>query len=270
MAAVIGDRDPGPNYLADLITHELLGEIAGADYFERQNHRDLHVDWSPDSKWCVATYDARFGFDLCDVLEIQGRQFTQTKIGDHIHKELAGVVQAQAQSKDFDDPAGLLHVRIQPNEQLLLRVAARTNPKALEEIKTYYAFFEGTYDLKAKKWLVSRAGKIPGEIGDSAEIAYEDYTGEHSIVQENPGTDKTPEEFNGRIFPSAEERCQDIDKQLNDVYSVVRWALPANRFAKVKEALRVWLKQRDALPTAQKQCPATESRIRELQDLLWQ
>ena len=140
-----------PTMATILITHELLGEIAGADYFERQNHRDLHVDWSPDSKWCVATYDARFGFDLCDVLEIQGRQFTQTKIGDHIHKELAGVVQAQAQSKDFDDPAGLLHVRIQPNEQLLLRVAARTNPKALEEIKTYYAFFEGTYDLKAKK-----------------------------------------------------------------------------------------------------------------------
>jgi hypothetical protein len=53
--------DPGEsiNYLGNVKTHQVLGKIDGANYFERQNHRDLSVTWSPDSKWCVVLYEAR-------------------------------------------------------------------------------------------------------------------------------------------------------------------------------------------------------------------
>jgi hypothetical protein len=37
-------------YLANLQTRQTIGDIRGSDYFEGQNHRDLTVDWAPDSR----------------------------------------------------------------------------------------------------------------------------------------------------------------------------------------------------------------------------
>src|SRR5215831_4877940 len=48
------------NYLAKAKTRQVLGKIEGSDYFEHQNHRLLDAKWSPDSKWCVATYWDRY------------------------------------------------------------------------------------------------------------------------------------------------------------------------------------------------------------------
>src|SRR5438045_3048840 len=48
------------NYLADLKNHRLLGKIAGADYFEHENHRGLKTIWAEDSSWCIVQYDDRF------------------------------------------------------------------------------------------------------------------------------------------------------------------------------------------------------------------
>ena len=67
----------------------LLGKIADADYFERQNHRDLNVIWSADSKACVVVYEGRFGFDTISVLQLKGSGFQQTDLGRHIEKALA-------------------------------------------------------------------------------------------------------------------------------------------------------------------------------------
>lgn len=80
------------NYLANLKTHEFLGKLTDADYFERQNHRQLNVIWSADSKTCVVEYDGRFGFDTISVLQIKGTGFQQTDLGRHIEKALAAVV----------------------------------------------------------------------------------------------------------------------------------------------------------------------------------
>jgi uncharacterized protein YecT (DUF1311 family) len=79
-----------------------------------------------------------------------------------------------------------------------------------------------------------------------------------------------PEGFEGYIFPTELQRYNYLDRQLNEVYAVIRFLLPANRFAKVKEAQRGWLKQRDALSNLRQECRATEIRIRALRDSLWQ
>ena len=53
-AAIDQDESVGnTTFLANLQTRKTLGEIRGTDYFENQNHRDLHVDWAPDSSKCV-------------------------------------------------------------------------------------------------------------------------------------------------------------------------------------------------------------------------
>lgn len=46
-AAIDQDQTDGNiTYLANLQTHQTLGEILGTDYFEGQNHRDLQVLWA--------------------------------------------------------------------------------------------------------------------------------------------------------------------------------------------------------------------------------
>src|ERR1700730_4477354 len=49
-------------YLANLQTHQTIGEIKEVDYFEGQNHAGLAAYWAPDSKACIVQYDARYGW----------------------------------------------------------------------------------------------------------------------------------------------------------------------------------------------------------------
>ena len=67
----VSEGSDAANYLASLKTHEFLGKLADADYFERQNHRHLNVIWSVDSKTCVVDYKGRFGFDTISVLQLK-------------------------------------------------------------------------------------------------------------------------------------------------------------------------------------------------------
>jgi hypothetical protein len=61
-AAIDQDQIEGnTTYLANLETRQTLREIHGTDYFEGQNHRDLHVVWVPDSTACALEYDGRLG-----------------------------------------------------------------------------------------------------------------------------------------------------------------------------------------------------------------
>src|SRR4051812_19737886 len=80
------------NYLGNLKTHEFLGKLADADYFERQNHRHVNVIWSPDSKRCVVEYQGRFGFETMSVLQLKDGGFRQTDLGGHIDKALTAAV----------------------------------------------------------------------------------------------------------------------------------------------------------------------------------
>ena len=74
------------DYFADVQTHQLLGKIKGFEYVEGENHAHLNVEWTPDSKLCIATYWERYGIASAVVLQPKGDGFTQTDIGLHIRK----------------------------------------------------------------------------------------------------------------------------------------------------------------------------------------
>jgi hypothetical protein len=102
-AAVKEDQTEGNSiYLADLQTHQTLGEIHRTDYFEGQNHRDLTVAWAPDSKWCVMTDWSRFGFASSSILEPKDSAFSQTDIGERIQKSLDSVMQKQSHKLEMN------------------------------------------------------------------------------------------------------------------------------------------------------------------------
>jgi uncharacterized protein YecT (DUF1311 family) len=56
---------------------------------------------------------------------------------------------------------------------------------------------------------------------------------------------------------------------MNDVYDAVRFVLPPDRFARVKQEQIAWLKTRDAAHSAEEKSKLTENRVRVLQNLLW-
>lgn len=266
--AGIAEEGGGENYLADLTTGQLLGEIAGADYFEGQNHRDLNVVWTPDSKWCVVTYEGRYGFDSISILEPKGAEFTQTEIGEHIQKALDAAIAKQSRDPELGG-YGNAYFRTQPDRKLLVRALGYTNPKSMEGVETYHACFAGTFDLNSKKWTASRSHKLSSEEHDAISSGYPDYTGKDFIVIKDPAKEKVPEGFIGAVLSSDEEKAEHIERALNGVYQAVRFALPAGRFATVKQEQRAWLKKRDAIRSPDEKCKFTEARIRTLEDFLW-
>jgi Lysozyme inhibitor LprI len=255
------------NYFADLTAQRVLGKIAGADYFEGQNHRGLQVTWAPDSKWCVATYEGRYGFDFISVMEPKGPKFTQTDVGEHIGKALDAIIKKQTNDREAEGYA-IAHFRAQPDRKLLVRALAYTNPKQFENVRSLFAAFAGTFDLNSKKWTASRARNISSDEFDALLNGYSDYSG-NFIVIKDPAKEKAPENFEGTILSSDAEIAEHFESELNEVYQAVRAALPAPRFAGVKEDQRAWLKKRDAISSSEEKYKFTEARIRILQDLLW-
>ena len=256
------------NYFADLTAQQLLGKIAGADYFEGQNHRGLQVTWASDSKWCVATYEDRYGFDFVSALEPKGSRFTQTDVGEHIGKAMNAVIATQAHDPKAEGYANA-YFRPQAGRKVLVRALAYTNPKQLDDVRSFFAAFAGTFDLNSKKWTASRARKISADEFDALLNGYSDYHEQNFIVIKDPANEKVPEDFDGTVVSSDDEKAEAIEKALNEMYQAVRAALPAARFAGVKEDQRAWLKKRDAIGSPDEKCKFTEARIGTLQDLLW-
>lgn len=266
-AAVKEDQTEGnTTYLADLQTHQTVGEIHGTDYFEGQNHRDLTVAWGPDSKWCVITDWARFGFASSSILEPKDSVLSQTDIGERIQKSLDSVMQKQSHQAEMSGEV-TPYFRLTPDRKVRVRALTSNNPKGFEGVKTYYALFQGTFDVQAKKWTATDARSINSEQSDALDGAYQDNFAKHMIVAADPA--QAPENFTGSVFSSEEEKVDALDKMMNDVYQAVRYVLPANRFARVKQEQIAWLKTRDAARSSEEKSKLTESRIKTLQDLLW-
>src|SRR4029453_1551247 len=217
------DAEESTNYLADLKTHQVLGKIAGADYFERQNHRDLRVTWSPDSKWCVVQYEARFGFDMIAGLELKASGLTQIDLGKHIEKSLV--------SAAGDDGYGSAFFRLAPGDKLWVRALFYTgNPKLMDE-KSKQARFAGTFDLKSKKWTASEAHKT--KEWDTLPTAYSEIP--PIFVAANGDKTKAPEVTGTMIVSSDEEKAEQLDQEMNVVYNGVRVVLAPGRLARVKQ-----------------------------------
>ncbi|HST31417.1 MAG TPA: hypothetical protein VLK27_11330 [Chthoniobacterales bacterium] len=246
-------------YLADVKAHTTLGTIEKVDYFEHQNHRGLEIYWAPDSSYCVVENDGRYGMDTLLVLEIKDSKFTQTEIGERIQKSLDSAMKVEGDVS--------AHFRPGDDRKIRVRATSQNNPKQFENVKTYYALFQGTYDLAAKKWTVTDARRTNSDQDDAFQEAYNDDFTKHMIVA---AEDKNvPEDFAGSIFRSEEEKFDALDTQLNQVYLAVRTLLPANRFAKIKQEQILWVKTRGAAKSVEEKSNLTTSRIRALQDLLW-
>jgi hypothetical protein len=265
-AATNENTDEVKVYLADVKNHTTLGEIEKADYFEHQNHRGLAVSWAPDSSYCVVENDGRYGMDTLWALDIKDSKFVQIEIGERIQRALDAVMAKQSREKEMSGYVSP-HFRLANDGKIRIRATSENNPKQLEDVKTYYALFQGTYDLAAKKWTVTDARSITSEQDEVLDAAYDDSFAKHIIVATEDK--QVPESFSGEVFRSEDDKFDALDKRLNEVYQAVRSLLLPNRFAKVKQEQVAWVKTRDAAKSVEEKSKITEVRIEALQDLLW-
>jgi uncharacterized protein YecT (DUF1311 family) len=249
-AALAEDHDESAVYLADSKAHATLGEIDKVDYFEHQNHRGLEVFWAPDSSFCVVENDGRYGADTISILEMRDSSFVQTEIGERMQKSLDGAMKKQAHDSEMSGYVSP-YFRLGTDRKVRVRALSENNPKQFDNVKTYYALFQGTFDLVAKKWTVTDARSITAE--QSAALGW--------------GYQKP--DFENTTFANEDDRAKSLDEQMNQVYQAAKFILPPARFAKLKQEQREWLKKRDAAQTAEEKAKLSEQRIRSLQALLW-
>ena len=239
------------NYLADVKNHRVLGKIDKVDYFEHQNHRGLEVFWAPQSSVCIVENDGRYGADSISVLEINDSSFAQTEIGDRIQKSLDGAMKKQAHTEmgGYVSP----YFRFGTDRKVRVRALSQNNPKQFDEVKTYYALFQGTFDVAAKKWTVMDTRSINAEQDDALATAYSDFE----------------QDIENTTFQNEEDKAQSLDQTMNRVYRAAQFILPPARFAAVKREQIEWLKKRNAAPSTDEKCKLMEARIKALQELVW-
>ncbi len=206
------------NYLADVKNHRVLGKIDKVEYFEHQNHRGLEVFWAPQSSICVVENDGRYGADSISVLEIDDSSFAQTEIGDRIQKSLDGAMKKQAHDPEM---AGDIspYFRFGTDRKVRVRALSQNNPKQFDDVKTYYALFQGTFDVAAKKWSVSDARSISAEQDDALATAYSDLE----------------QDLEHTTFQNEEDKAESLDQTMNKVYRAAQFILPPARFTAVKK-----------------------------------
>jgi hypothetical protein len=240
-------------YLADLQSHQVLGKLDGLDYFEHQNHADLSAIWSADSARCVVTREGRFGFDTIVLVELRGHDFRQVDLGTAIQRSLDAVI-AKGAAKDGVDRLGsdaTAYIRFAKDNRIRFRAVSTSNPKELDGVRSHYALFQGTYDPGAARWTVTDARSLNGEMFGILSDAY---------IDADDDTNR---------FATEESKAEAYDRELNEVYSALRFILPKAQFESVKAAQLAWLKQRDAAPSIEEKNRRILARIKALQDLLW-
>ena len=268
------DDEEFVDYFADLQAHRLLGKIENFSYVEGENHGHLDVEWQPDSSLCIAIDWSRYGFAYAAALEPKGERFTQTDIGRHIQKSIDAVIAQQSRhSHDTGDVWPIF--RVEPDRKIRAYATGQTNPKSLEGVKTYYALFQGLFDLRSKKWVASAARPLTPEENEMLDRASTDFSDEQLTVAPEAFKDlsadaEEPLLSDGKkLFRSEETKFKYLDDQLNDVYKAVRLLLPPTQFAKLKQEQIAWVKKRDASNSIAEKSKVTEERSEALWALVW-
>ena len=241
------------NYFADLKEHRLVGKIRAAEYFERQNHRALQVIWAEDSSWSVVEYDDRFGFSSISILEPKGGSFIQTDIGNQVDKALATVLKKKSHNPDSGGGDATTYFRLGADRKLRMRAVSTTDPKQISEKGGYYALFQGTFDVRSKKWVATDARSLNQDEYNDADTAFGDLDAN----------------LEGIAFATPENKAQWLDERMNEVYVVVRLILPPARFVTVKKEQLEWLEKRDATTSIEEKGKLIQTRIKSLQELVW-
>ncbi len=245
-----GDGMDVVNYLADVKFHRLVGEIRNGDYIEGENHRGLRAHWSADSLLCFAQYEDRYGFGSIRLLELNKNGFSQVEVGKFIQTSLDAVIVRKSHAKD-DSCYAEFYCRFNANHTVRIRALGYTNPKQLEGVPTYRAYFRGTYEPETRKWNGVTTRNV-GEECDGFNAAFRD------------------KDFLNEVFSGEEDRAEALDKCMNDIYQALRFLLPAEGFSEVKKAQIAWLKKRDAADSTAAKCKLLEARIEVLRDIAWQ
>lgn len=268
------DGEYSVNYLANINTHQVLGKIEGADYFEGQNHAGLSVTWADDSKVAVVIYDGRFGSDSIFVIEPARSKFVQTEIGKDIQTAIDAVIRKQAHDREAGGYVSPLF-RIEPGRKIRVYATAMTNPKQLEDAKSYFALFQGLYDLPGKRWIKSQARPLTSKENDLLDRASTNYDSDKYKVSPDAFKDlnadaEEPQFSDGNVcFRSEESEFKYVDDQMNEVYKAARLILSPSEFAKLQAEQREWLKKRDAASSLAEKSKLTIARIEALQDASW-
>jgi uncharacterized protein YecT (DUF1311 family) len=257
------------DYFADLRKHRLLGQIKDFEYVEDENHAHLEVLWTPDSKVCLAAYWARYGFADIALLEPNGDGFVQMDLGKHIQQ----AVDRAAKKKASDDNMEVYpKFHFEPGRKMRIQATANNNPKSLEQVKTTYVLFQGTYDVSAHKWLTSSARTITGEENDLLDQNFAQTADSCAVAPEAfkdfPEADEPLERDGKNLFRSADSEYKFLDELLNKAYKTVRLTVSAETFAGVKQEEIAWVAKRDAAKTTVERNGLTQERIKELQKLL--
>ena len=83
------------------------------------------------------------------------------------------------------------YFRLGTNRKVRVRALSQNNPKQFEEVKTYYALFQGTFDLATKKWTITDARSINAEQNgarknvDFALFGLHAYSGTRAVLDQN-------------------------------------------------------------------------------------
>ncbi|MGI8821287.1 MAG: hypothetical protein ACR2ID_10550 [Chthoniobacterales bacterium] len=258
------------DYFANLQTHRLLGKVKHFEYVEGENHSHLDTDWTSDSSFCVATYWGRYGFAYATILELKGESFTHTDIGQHIQKAIDLLIKKKARDTIDVYP----HFSIELARKLRVYATASNNPKQLEDVKTYYALFQGTFDVGSKKWIRSATRSLTAEENEMLDKASTSYSYEQLVVSPDAfknwdGADEPMPSDDKQLFRSEETKCKYLDDHLNDVYNAIRLLLSPADFAKIKRDQIEWLKQRDTANSVAEKSKLAEERTEALQYLVW-
>jgi len=116
------------------------------------------------------------------------------------------------------------YFRIGADQELRVRAVSTTDPKEVDLKNCHYALFDGTFDLRSKKWLTANARALDRE----------EYNGVET------GLTYSETELRDTSFETPEKKAEWLDERLNEVYTSVRLLLPPNSFTAVKKEQIEW------------------------------
>jgi hypothetical protein len=110
------------------------------------------------------------------------------------------------------------YFRFGTDRKVCVRALSQNNPKQFDDVRTYYALFQGTFDLAAKKWTVMDARSINADQDDMLATAHSDLE----------------QDLEHTAFQNEEDKAESLDQTMNKVYRAAQFILLPARFATVK------------------------------------
>ena len=145
------------------------------------------------------------------------------------------------------------HFRFGTDRKVRVRALSQNNPKQFEDVKTYYALFQGTFDVAAKKWTVTDTRSISAEQDDALETAYSDLE----------------QDLEHTTFQNEEDKAESLDQTMNKVYRDAQFLLQPTRLPRLKRDRSSGLRSAMPLPSTDEKCKLMEARTKALQELVW-